>query len=98
MTLQSGMQSVRTIGLRRSGGRNSRPLQVAVLALARVASLVPVGGALAQQDNQVTALAVEQQHGFSTLSWDPVDGATDYQIERTPVDASDQPTGPSVIT
>ena len=98
MALQSGMQSVRTIAWRRSGGRTSRTLQVAILALALVASLVPVGGALAQVDNQVTALAVEQQHGFSTLSWDPVDGATDYQIERTPVDASDQPTGPSAIT
>ncbi|MDQ3661449.1 MAG: hypothetical protein M3454_10395, partial [Actinomycetota bacterium] len=79
MALQSGMQSVRTIAWRRSGGRKGRTLQVAVLALALVASLVPVGGALAQADSQVTALAVEQQHGFSTLSWDPVEGATDYQ-------------------
>ena len=98
MALQSGMQSVSTIAWRRSGGRTGRTLQVAVLALALVASLVPVGGALAQEDSQVAALAVEQQHGFSTLSWDPVEGATDYQIERTPVDDSDQPTGPSVIT
>ena len=91
------LPSTRTVSLR-SGGRKSRPLQVAVLAMALVASLFPVGGALAQQDNQVVDLAVVQQHGFSTLSWDPVEGATDYQIERTPVDASDQPTGPSVIT
>ncbi|CAN5488782.1 hypothetical protein BH20ACT23_BH20ACT23_17180 [soil metagenome] len=94
MALQSG----RTIAWRKTGGRGGRTLQVAVLALALVASLVPVGSAMAQEDNQVTALAVEQQDGFSTLSWEPVDGATDYQIERTPVDESDQPTGPPVIT
>ncbi len=32
---------------------------------------------------QVTGLEVRQDDGFATLSWDPVEGATDYQIERT---------------
>ena len=54
---------------------------VAVLASGLIASLVATGTALAQQ---VTGLAVEQADGFASLSWDPVAGATDYQIERTP--------------
>ena len=36
--------------------------------------------------------------GFATLAWTPVDGATDYQIERTPVDAANTATGPAVLT
>jgi hypothetical protein len=36
---------------------------------------------------QVTGLEVRQDDGFATLSWDPVPGATDYQIERTPAGA-----------
>ena len=35
-------------------------------------------------------MAVEQADGFATLSWDSVAGATDYQIERTPVNADDE--------
>ena len=42
-------------------------------------------------------MAVEQADGFATLSWNPVAGATDYQIERTPVGADDVPTGPAAI-
>ncbi len=60
-------------------------------------SLVHAGGALAQAPNQVTGLAAVQEEGFVTLSWDPVEGATDYQVERTPVDGADQPTGPATI-
>jgi hypothetical protein len=58
------------------------------------------GPALAQEaePNQVQGLRVTQADGFTTLSWTPVAGATEYQIERTPVDAGDTPTGPSVIT
>jgi Zinc carboxypeptidase len=90
------MSSRRFIALSKT--RAMRPLRGAVLALALVASLIPPAGALAQETNQVPGLTVEQQHGFATLGWEPVDGATDYQIERTPVDASDQPTGPATIT
>jgi hypothetical protein len=78
-------------------GHGNRTIQAAVVALALVATMVPSMGALAQETNQVTGLAVEQQDGFATVSWDPVAEATDYQIERTPVDAGDQTTGPSVI-
>jgi hypothetical protein len=43
---------------------------------------------------QVTGLEVRQDDGFATLSWDPVAGATDYQIERTLADA---PLGTGVV-
>ena len=47
--------------------------------------------------NQVVGLTATQNEGFATLAWEPVAGATDYQIERTPVDAANVPTGASVI-
>ncbi|MDA0168920.1 M14 family zinc carboxypeptidase [Solirubrobacter taibaiensis] len=40
--------------------------------------------ASAQDPEQVTGLTVTQDVGFSTLKWNPVAGATDYQIERAP--------------
>src|SRR5690348_14943107 len=46
---------------------------------------------------EVTGLTATQDVGFTTLKWNPVPGATDYQIERTPVDANDQPTGAAAI-
>ena len=48
----------------------------------------------AAQAQQVTGLEVRQDDGFATLSWDPVAGATDYQIERTPAGA---PLGTGVV-
>ena len=52
----------------------------------------------AAEPNQVTNVTVRQADGYATLAWQPVDGATDYQIERTPVDAADTPTGaPTVV-
>jgi hypothetical protein len=51
----------------------------------------------AQQAGEVTGVAVVQGDGFATLSWDPVAGATDYQIERTPVNGANEPTGPARI-
>ncbi|MFC3502957.1 M14 family zinc carboxypeptidase [Micromonospora krabiensis] len=47
--------------------------------------------------HQVTDLTVRQGDGYATLAWQPVDGATDYQIERTPVDATGTPTGTPTI-
>ena len=67
---------------------------IAFAVIVASVSLVHAGGALAQAPNQVTGLAAVQDEGFATLSWDPVEGATDYQIERTPVNGADQPTGP----
>jgi hypothetical protein len=77
--------------------RISTVAATAIAAAAMLASLVQPERALAQAPNQVTGLTAVQGEGFATLSWQPVEGASDYQIERTPVDAADQPTGASVI-
>ena len=71
--------------------------RVGLAAIATAVVLAHAGGALAQEPNQVTGLAADQEDGFVALSWDPVQGATDYQIERTPVDEADRPTGPATI-
>lgn len=75
--------------MRRSGTRAI----VAAIATATSLALAHPGGALAQEPGQVTGLEGAQGEGFVTLSWNPVEGATDYEIERTPVNAADQPTG-----
>ncbi len=62
------------------------------VAAAVAAMLVWPCVAGAQEPNQVTGLTATQEYGFTTLKWNPVAGATDYQIERTPVDANDAPT------
>src|SRR5687767_15460530 len=62
----------------------------AVLAAAGMVLLVPE----AARAQQVTGLEVRQDQGFATLSWAPVQGATDYQIERTPAGA---PLGTGVV-
>ncbi|MEV6845709.1 M14 family zinc carboxypeptidase [Actinoplanes sp. NPDC051411] len=51
----------------------------------------------AAEPNQVTNVTVSQADGFTTVAWTPVDGATDYQIERTGVDASDSPVSPPTV-
>ncbi|WP_223256669.1 M14 family zinc carboxypeptidase [Micromonospora endophytica] len=51
---------------------------------------------LTVEPNQVQGLTVVQGDGYATLAWSPVDGATDYQIERTAV-AADGTTGTPVI-
>ena len=48
------------------------------------ATLVWPAAASAQQ---VTGLTATQEYGFTTLKWNPVPNATDYQIERQSVDA-----------
>jgi hypothetical protein len=55
--------------------------------------LLAAGSALllapaAAQAQQVTDVEVRQAEGFATVSWEPVAGATDYQIERTPAGAA----------
>jgi Zinc carboxypeptidase len=67
------------------------------VGIALVAALLPAAAAVAQEPNQVTGLAVEQRDGYASLSWDAVAGATDYQIERTPVAADNVPTAAAVI-
>ncbi len=63
----------------------------------RAARRDPPWGAAQAHAQTATGLTVIQRDGFATLRWNAVAGATDYQIERTPVDAADQPAGPSVI-
>jgi hypothetical protein len=75
----------------------SRIAAVMAIATAAGLSLVLPGAASAQEPSQVTGLAAAQGEGFATLSWTPVEGATDYQIERTPVDDANQQTGEPTI-
>lgn len=72
--------------------RNGVLLAVALTAAALL-SLVHPGDASAQEPNQVTGVTVTQRDGFATLSWIPVSGATDYQIERKPVGVDNVATG-----
>ncbi len=64
------------------------------LIVAVAAMLIWPSAAAAQQ---VTGLTAVQEYGFTTLKWNPVAGATDYQIERQSVDASDAPVGTATI-
>jgi Zinc carboxypeptidase len=75
-----------------------RSLRVIALAAVALLALAPAQAARAQVANQVTGLTATQHDGYVTLAWTPVAGATDYQIERTPVDAANVPTGASVVT
>jgi hypothetical protein len=77
----------------------ARLLLVGVTALVVVVlSQLALADARAMADpNQVTGLTATQGEGYTTLGWNPVAGATDYQIERTPVDATNTPTGAAVI-
>jgi hypothetical protein len=83
----------------RSQRRTERTRAVAagvplLVALALALAPLPVQ---AQQSGQVTGLTVEQGHGFATLRWNPVEGATQYEIERTPVGEDGAPAGIGVI-
>ena len=55
-----------------------------LIAAIGAAMLLFPAGASAQEPEQVTGLTVTQDVGFTTLKWNPVAGATDYQIERAP--------------
>jgi hypothetical protein len=77
--------------------RRISTVAIAAVAIAAGLSLVHPGTALAQESGQVTGLSAGQAEGFVTLSWSPVAGATDYQIERTPVNDGNEPTGAATI-
>ena len=87
-----------SVGRGRAPSRRRRLLVSGAAGAALVASLVATPPSLAQEQEQVTGLSVEQQLGFATLRWDPLDGVEEYQIERTPVDADDEPLGEPQIT
>jgi hypothetical protein len=83
--------------MQRRFGRAPRAA-VAVLAVAFVSLFaVATASAMVTDPTQVTGLTVTQGEGFATLAWTAVPGATDYQIERTPVDDANVPTGAAVI-
>src|ERR671918_682745 len=92
------MQAEEAIALRGARSHRSRMLLAASVGIVLIVSLISTGTSRAQEQGQVTALTVEQQLGYATLSWDPVEGATEFQIERTPVDADNNPIGEPVIT
>lgn len=73
-----------------------RTLRIALGAAATAVLLATFGTASAFAQ-QVTGLEAVHQHGYTTLTWNTVAGATDYQIERTPVNADDVVTGTAVI-
>ena len=92
------MQAEEAITWQRARSPRSRMLLAASVGIALIMSMISTGTSRAQEQGQVTDLAVEQQLGYATLSWDPLAGAIEYQIERTPVDADNNPTGAAVIT
>ncbi|MGW3607160.1 M14 family zinc carboxypeptidase [Micromonospora sp. NPDC005161] len=80
--------------------RRQRPTVLAIstlLAITLTAAPTPANAQSAAEPNQVANLTVRQADGYATLAWQPVDGATDYQIERTAVDANGTPTGAPTI-
>ncbi|MEU7975302.1 M14 family zinc carboxypeptidase [Micromonospora sp. NPDC049089] len=80
--------------------RRQRQTLIAVstlIALTLTTAATPANAQTAAPPGQVTALTAHQADGYTTLAWQPVDGATDYQIERTPVDADNTPTGEPTI-
>lgn len=74
--------------------RASTATAAVLLASALLLALLPAPGARAQA--APPSIAVEQGHGFATVSWDAVDGADAYEIERTPVDG-DEPSAPGEV-
>ncbi|MEU5950358.1 M14 family metallocarboxypeptidase [Micromonospora sp. NPDC047465] len=76
----------------------------ALLAATLVATAVPgqahgqPSAALQQAEpNQVQGLTVVQGDGYATLAWTRVEGATDYQIERTPLAGDGTPGTPVIV-
>jgi hypothetical protein len=77
------------------------PLAALAIVVAVSSCALPVaqtGAAAPVLPNQVRSLTAVQREGYATLKWAPVPGATDYQIERTLVDATGSPAGDSVIS
>ena len=64
-----------------------------LIAALGAAMLLFPAGASAQEPDQVTGLTATQDVGFTTLKWNPVAGATDYQIERAPIGTPDATAG-----
>ncbi|MFJ8578189.1 M14 family zinc carboxypeptidase [Micromonospora sp. NPDC093277] len=86
--------------------RDRRTTIFSVLLAATLAAAVapapayaePAGVTAQVEPNQVQNLTAVQGDGYATLAWTPVEGSTDYQIERTPIAADGSATGAAVIT
>ena len=72
-----------------------KSIQVGLVAVVAVAAVVKLS---AVQDTRVSGVAVNAHDGYATLTWKPVTGATEYQIERTPLDDAGHPTGEGAIS
>lgn len=80
--------------------RENRRVVALLLALLMVPALLAVQTPASAQLEPAPApenLRVVQGDGFATLTWDPVDGAEEYQIERTEVGPDDTLLGAPVI-
>ncbi len=77
--------------------RRTRLLVALAMLFTLLVSLAPVASQAQQDPPPVTGLTISQSQGFTTLKWNPVPGASEYEIHRTPVDAENQPTGASVL-
>ena len=82
-------------GIRGLLGGRAAVVWIALALVAGTGVAVTPASSGAQTPGDVTGLAVVQGDGFATLSWTPVAGATDYQIERTPVNNANEPVGPA---
>jgi hypothetical protein len=82
--------------LSRLSFRSNRLVMVAIAGLMSLL-LVPTGAMAQSTDTTVTGLTVRQDDGAALLSWNPVAGAENYEIERTEVDESGEPVGSASI-
>jgi len=72
-----------------------RSLRIVVMAAVAAVAATQIG---ALQDTKVTGLAVNPRDGYATITWKPVTGATEYHIERTPLDDAGKPTADGAIS
>src|SRR5262245_14310788 len=99
MPAHAGRREGENMPYARAPRRRRKRLTLLVAALGAAIALIGTTSAVAADPlpGQVTNLTVRQGDGYATLAWTPVAGATDYQIERTPVDNTNTPTGASVV-
>ena len=79
------MDNGRIEGFQHSASRGRRIRAAAIAAACMFLAVLAPAGAQAQTAEKVTGLTVVQRHGYASLTWNPVSGATDYEIERTTV-------------
>jgi hypothetical protein len=80
----------------RDDGRARLSVVLGLALLLAVATLPTMAAGQEPDPTQVQNLTVTMREGYATLAWSPVAGAGQYIIDRTPVDADDNPTGGAV--